>query len=311
MFYGRLSDIRSVTGDSPTRFSNDETVALIPEPSGAWDDYGLDVPYVWYEAGQNRPWRMLFRGSNGIGGDVGTRDQIGLATAPPEKNGRIEWQRADTNGKPLAGPVVPESTSGWVKNQEIDFGSLIKISGVYYLYYSSISTPRMIGLATSTDLVSWKPDPANPLFKGVVNSDSPNQGPDADYPGVPARLQGFFCPDIVYWPTASGVPRYVLIAVHYSSFEHPSYDVYTCDSPEFLESRRHYVGKIIETKNTNYTVDGSPLGVSGIDTPRIITDDISRNVVTSTRAGNGVTLVACVETQDFSWRMVEFFSSKF
>ncbi len=207
--------------------------------------------------------------------------------------------------------MVPETTSGWAKNQEMDFGSLIKISGVYYLYYSSISTPREIGLVTSTDLVHWWSDPANPLFKGVVNADSPTQGPDADYPGIPAPLQGFFCPDIVYWPTASGVPRYVLIAVHYTSFEHPTYDVFTCDSPEFQESRRHYVGKIIQTKSTTYTVDGSPLGVSGIDTPRIITDDISRNVVTSQLTGGRVILVASVETQEFGWTMDDFFSSKF
>ncbi len=87
MFDGRLSDIRSVTGNSPTRFNKDEMIALSPEPKGNWDDYALNVPYVWYEAGQSRPWRMLFRGSNGIGGDVGTRDQIGLATALPEIDG--------------------------------------------------------------------------------------------------------------------------------------------------------------------------------------------------------------------------------
>ena len=308
-FYGvaRGNAIYSAIGPAYNSIYPEGTVALGPGPAGSWDDEDVNVPYVWYEAEEPRPWRMLYRG---IGGGTKTRSaqvQIGLATAAPGSNGVINWQREDTLGKSLTAPVVPVASSGWAAQRSIDFGSLIKVDGVYYLYYSTISNPREIGLATSTNLVDWTPNPNNPLYQGVANTNSPDQGPDVSNPGVPAPNQGFFCSDIVYWPTSTDSSRYVMIAPHYSSYEYPSLDVFTCDSPIFLESSRHYLGKIIATQNSSYTVFGSKIGISGIDTPRIITDDISRNVATSTRTKGQVTMVSSLDVSLFGWLMVEFF----
>jgi len=305
MFYSAKSVVFSVSGPTSTSFPSTGTVALGFGPKGAWDSYSVNVPYVWYEVGQARPWRMLYRGSNGSSGLSTSLFQIGLATAAPEVDGVIDWQREDTHGAALTAPVIPEATTGWSANQFIDFGSVMKYGGNYYIYYSTISNPRQIGLATSVNLVYWKQYPLNPLFKGVVNTASLTQGPDKYHAGVLAPDQGFFCPDIVYWPNSDGSARWVLIVPHYSANFESSLDVFTSTSPVFLSYLRQYAGKIIATANTTYTLDGSP--AIDVDTPRIITDDISRNVVTSKLTGGKVTLVASINTSTLGWRMVDFF----
>ena len=76
------------------------TTALGYGTPGSWDDHSTGVPFVWYEAGQTRPWRMLYSGSRTSDGMF----CIGLATSVDG----ITWQREDTAGNPL--PVIPISS---------------------------------------------------------------------------------------------------------------------------------------------------------------------------------------------------------
>jgi hypothetical protein len=302
LFYSAKSAIFFSTGTGPTTFSNNPKVALALGATGSWDAFSMNVPYVWYETGQTRPWRMLYRGGSGSSGLATSKYQIGLATAGPEVGGVINWQREDTRGNALTGPVLAESTTGWAANKLIDFGSVMKYGGNYYLYYDTVPSPREVGLATSTDLVRWVQYPLNPLYKGVVNTTAANQGPDEHYAGTADPTDGFYCPDIVFWPTSAQPSRFVMFVPHYSgSGNYASLDVFTSNSPVFLQSYRTYTGKALTTRGSTMKLDGSSL--DGSDTPRIITDDISRNVATTTVTGGQVVMPVTVETSEFSWLM--------
>ncbi len=90
----------------------------------AWDNSNnagvLAVPFIWYEAGETRPWRMLYRGT-GEGNDdngraLSTKLAIGLATAAAS-GGVITWERKDPDGDSLELSIasVADNGSGLVR----------------------------------------------------------------------------------------------------------------------------------------------------------------------------------------------------
>jgi hypothetical protein len=282
-----VSSIMTMWGDSPKSF-RDVSVALAP---GTVFDTACDVPFVWYEAGEDRPWRMIYRGT-GAG-----NSQICLATAVQNVTGAPVWERKDTNNNVLTTPIILSGPVGAWDQGSIDFGGVIKVGAIYYIYYDTIYTAqRLTGVAQSTDLVHWTKYSGNPTFKGVVNIDLPTQGPDRISDGTPDAAQGFFCGDIVYWPREDKSPRFVYITPHYSGVHTlPSYDVYVSDNVIMTKANRTYIGKIFKTNTNDKYVSGMLIDSSGCDTPRIVTDDITRNVATSTITGNDVILMASVK----------------
>ncbi len=274
---GYIAQYQSATG--PRGPWSGRVIALDDGPGGAWDEKEVGVPFVWYEAGETRPWRMIYRGKR-------TSDslcQIGLATS---LNGTT-WERKDTTGNALAAPVIPVG-AGWDVGG-IDGGGVLKVDATYYYYYNTFSG-RKIGLATSTDLVAWTKHPDNPLLSGVTDYD------DKDHNGTVDLTAGFFCADIVRWDKADGTVRYVWFVPHYrTGATTPDLEVYVAASPTMTKANRSYLGKAFQTDgDPAYYVEGGLVGGSGCDTPHIVTDDISRNVVTSTRTGNDVLMMLAV-----------------
>jgi hypothetical protein len=356
--------IRQKTSTNPRVFSGD-SLALGHGVAGSPDESQTGVPYAWYEAGQTRPWRMIYRGvrvsdslasimlatsvdgvtwerkdtsgnvllvaltitnavNNGSGlirvtcashpWSTGDQIMIGGVVGTTEANSssavnRRYWTITKIDGNTfdlqsstftnayvsggVAGQsVIQPSNTGLWDSTSIDFGSVIKVGSTYYTYYDVIDiSGRAIGLATSTDLVNWTKDTGNPFYTGVTDYDDKNHNGTAD------ATAGFFCGDIVYWPRADGSDRYVMIIPHYTTGSTtPSLDVYTSDTPIFTKANRTYIGKAFETASGTKYLQGYQITDSGTDTPRIITDDITRNVATSQNTGNDVLMVTAVYT---------------
>jgi hypothetical protein len=285
--------VYQVTGSNARAYSG-PTSALPAGAGGAWDSTTTGVPYVWYEAGQARPWRMLYRGC------LNTACQIGLATSLDG----VSWERKDTAGNVLSAPVVTVGAAGRWDATAIDFGSVIKVGSVYYLYYNSIGAPRRIGLATSTDLVTWTKDANNPLWQATVGYQDQTTGPGVDENGLTDNTAGVFCADIVYWPRTDGSERYVFVTPHYrTGGVNPSLDLYVCDAPTCYQHQRTFIGAILRS-DAPAAPRVSGAAISTLDTPRIITDDITRNVVSSTGTGNNVLMVTSVANTSLVWNHV-------
>ena len=277
--------IRQTTSANGRVFSND-AAALGLGSAGAWDDTSIGVPYVWYEEGEPRPWRMIYRGA----GALNESHDLGLATSLDG----VTWERKDATGTVLSTWVLTGDVGQW-DLAPLDHGGVIKVGNTYYLYYNTIGNPRQIGLATSTDLVTWTKHASNPLYIGTVGADI--EGATAD------TNQGRFCPDVVRWDTPSGAIRYAMFVPHYiGAATTPEIEVYTCSSPVFLRADRSYVGTMFRTATTPLSLqNGRTISGSGTDTPRIITDDITRNVTTTARTGHEVRAAVAMNVTTTNW----------
>ena len=250
-------------------------LALDLGAGGAWDGTSIGVPFVWCEAGQARPWRMIYRGA--IAANP-TSFSLGLATSLDG----VAWERKDTAGNVLSTFVLTKTLAAWDASA-IDFGGIINVGSTYYLYYNTIATAtRKIGLATSTDLVTWTKDADNPLYIGTVGEDIVGATPDDN--------QGRFCGDIVRWDTPGGTLRYAMFIPHYvATHTTPEIEVYTCSSPKFARASRLFAGTMFRTAITPVHQQlGLNIIASGTDTPRIVTDDITRNVTAGILTGHEV-----------------------
>jgi len=133
---------RAISSDG-FHWTKDPHNPVLSSSPGQWDSVDVSLPNVWYENGE---WYMLY-GGNAVG--LGSW-HIGLATS---SNG-VDWTKSASN------PVLPENVGQWDSSTEPS--SVIKIDDTYYLWYYSI--PHQIGLATSTDLITWTRDANNPIF---------------------------------------------------------------------------------------------------------------------------------------------------
>jgi predicted GH43/DUF377 family glycosyl hydrolase len=116
---------------------------------GAWDDDGLEAPFVLLEAGTYKMWYMGCDGDN---------CRIGYATSPDG----IVWAKFAGN------PVIDLGSEYW-NNVGVYHPSVVNEGGMYkmWVYTSgndgSGNVPYM-AYATSADGIAWTWDPGNPLF---------------------------------------------------------------------------------------------------------------------------------------------------
>ena len=120
---------------------------VLPPTPGSWDGKSTAAPIVWKEDGR---YLMLYQGwSEGSGPRI-----FGLA----ESEDGMQWTKYETN--PVMTPFGVWDQRGY------ECGSLLKIEGKYWLYYTGIGADgkARIGLATSEDLRSWSQYERNPIM---------------------------------------------------------------------------------------------------------------------------------------------------
>lgn len=118
-----------------------------------WEGGWIGTPLAWKEGAQ---WYLLYEG--------GPPGDIGLATS---SDGRT-WKRDPRN------PVLPQG-EGW-ENEVTAPDSIVKIDGVYYLFYHACGERFQAGVAWSRDLAHWNRYEGNPIVPMVspVIVETPN-----------------------------------------------------------------------------------------------------------------------------------------
>ncbi|MGB8316853.1 MAG: hypothetical protein WCE54_01925 [Ignavibacteriaceae bacterium] len=118
----------------------------------AWDDYTVGPGAILKE---NNQYKMYYNGWNNQYG----KWQIGFAVS----NDGINWERYDN-------PVLYADSSHEFK---IGVSSVLKIDGVYFMYYTSNDIENYdkmrINLATSSDGIDWKKFTNNPILSPTEN----------------------------------------------------------------------------------------------------------------------------------------------
>lgn len=135
---------------------------LSPGSPGSWDSWAVSAATVIKD---ENGYKMYYHGwstSNSEG-----PWHIGLATS----SDGVNWVKHPN-------PVI-YATSGW--EYQLGPTSIIKINGVYYLYYMGRNLPIVkVGLATSSDGISWTRHPSNP----ILVADKPWEGNGVYYANV-------------------------------------------------------------------------------------------------------------------------------
>lgn len=192
---------------------------------------------VWVEGST---WYMLYRGGEEV--EVGTK-QVGLATS----SDGISW----TNGH--TAHVLGAGASGAWDQYGAEIWDIIKIGSTYYVYYNVGETAawdanRQMGVATSTDLITWTKDAANPIMTG-----------------------GRFC------STVFKIGKYYyMIVPHYTyGSDYSELELYRDTDPRFYPASREYLGVVKSTQSSGWAS-------RDLDTPVIITDNVARNTYSAT-----------------------------
>lgn len=136
IFYAESED-----GVNWTRYSNP---VLFPGNSGAWDSQHVSPGAIILENGLYKMYYCGFSNEN-------DNWNVGLAIS----DDGINWEKYPQ-------PVLSGS-NGW--EYQIVVSSVIKMDGVYYLYYTGRNLPSyQIGVATSTDGINWTKYAGNPIL---------------------------------------------------------------------------------------------------------------------------------------------------
>jgi hypothetical protein len=217
----------SPDGMNWTKYAGNPIVT--PGP-GAWDGQSVRVPMVWKEGLTD--YRMIYTGA-GSGGL-----QIGYATSTDG----IHWTKSASN------PVFNDPT--WAHGATENWG-VMKVGSQYLMWYSDFGM-RQSGIAVSTDLVTWAPYQAGPIF---ASSGVPSDDRYSQFCSFSFKYEGYY---YVLMPSYSSVANY---SKNY---------LYRSSSPYFPTSDRHIV-RITRTLGP----DGAWDDHDG-DTPYILTLDIER-----------------------------------
>jgi len=206
--------------------------------AGTWDSYDVWCPMVWKEG---NTWYMLYVGRKASVYYIA----MGLATST---DGTI-WTKDPAN------PVLTGGAGQWDENDIESFG-LIKVDSTYYCFYDTLNhrTPRMMGVATSTDLHTWTKDPANPTF----------------YSEDVAEYNGYFCAAVY----KSGNYYYFIVTHRHDPIT--TFEIFRDTSPTFHVGTREFLGEII-SKGTVGQWDAG-----GVDTPWVMHDDINMDLTGAT-----------------------------
>jgi predicted GH43/DUF377 family glycosyl hydrolase len=138
---------------------------LVRGGNGEWDEAVLADPTIIEEATELR----MYYSANGDDGSGGAGYATSPKTYPP-----ITWTK---QGKVFApNPIPSQWDSGWLR-----MGSIFKLDGVYYLYYSATPSTaqtgtEQIGLATSNDGITFTRSGSNPILPpsdGETNTINP------------------------------------------------------------------------------------------------------------------------------------------
>jgi predicted GH43/DUF377 family glycosyl hydrolase len=126
----------------------------------SWDWYSVNYPRVLYDG---QTYRMWYTGSTNA-----TTSQIGYATS----SDGVTWTKNPT-------PVLSPSRGRWDDNS-VREGAVIQDGGIFKMWYVATGTSGSggaIGLATSSDGITWSKDAHNPVISGTA-------GAYATYPAV-------------------------------------------------------------------------------------------------------------------------------
>jgi hypothetical protein len=212
---------------------------------GKFDDYQVWLPIVWIEGST---WYMLYTGQNSAGGSAGPTKAIGLA----ESTDGLTWTRMNSGNAVLTGTPGRWDGGDVYSQGQVEAGSIMKVGSTYYLYYNSFNLNpqlgggRSVGIATSTDLMFWTKDPANPIMLG-----------------------GRFCAGVFKRGS-----YYYLLVPHFTGSDDvskPDVELYRDTSPTFYRSSRVFLGYPI----TRGGADAFDSG--GLDVPFVLTDDVTRS----------------------------------
>jgi predicted GH43/DUF377 family glycosyl hydrolase len=146
-----------------------------PETDGQrWDSWGMSSPAVLYDA-ESGEFEMWYSSetAGGTNYDIG----FGYATSPDG----IHWTHA------VDGPVITHGPLGMWNEERIGPLDVVKVDGVYYLYYSATTLLptflRQIGCAASLDGIHWQDCPGNPVYSPDADEAS-FEGLESEWPNV-------------------------------------------------------------------------------------------------------------------------------
>jgi len=240
--FGSPSQIYRATSFDGKTWTKDEAHSHVfaVGSEGKFDDEGVSVPVVWIEG---PTWYMLYTGLHGY------RRSVGLA----ESTDGLTWTRQNN------GDAVFGSGSGW-DSGDTEAATVMKVGSTYYMYFSCTSQSnhyaggRGIGIATSTNLLTWTEDSANPIFEGGRFTPS----------GVIKRNGYYYL----------FVPHYTGVGSSYANVE-----LWRDTAPTFYRNSRVLLGIAI-----NYGAAGAWDGGShALDSPFVMTDDVTRSTFSTTR----------------------------
>jgi predicted GH43/DUF377 family glycosyl hydrolase len=145
----------STDGIAWTKYVSNPIVS--PGAGGAWDDTKVDHFCVIRESAS--VWKAWYMGSNG------SLLRIGYATS----SDGITWSKSGSN------PVLSSTAATWDSAFVVP-SKVLFISGTYYLFYwggtsTGTQTTWKIGLATSTDGITWTKSGNNPILSGAGSGD--------------------------------------------------------------------------------------------------------------------------------------------
>lgn len=152
-----------------------ERIGVVLQPtSGSWDARGTAAPIVWRE---DDHYFMLYQGwEEGSGWrGRGSPRKFGLAMS---EDG-INWEKHKDN------PVLLP-TEGSFDELGFEAGCLLKVGDEYWLYYSGFAADGKlrIGLAFSSDLISWRKFDSNPVVEV-----GPHEAWDSDGVAFPSVIK--------------------------------------------------------------------------------------------------------------------------
>lgn len=128
--------------------------------AGTWDSGHIETPSVVVTS---EGYRLYYAATPDSMADEGALLKIGLATSPDG----ISWTRHPAN------PILKKGLPGSWDERQIESPCVIATDSLFYMWYSGVDIEWKIhvGLATSTDGVSWQKYPGNPVFSPAAGSD--------------------------------------------------------------------------------------------------------------------------------------------
>jgi len=213
---------------------------------------------------------------------------IGHATSTDGKT----WTKDTANN-----PVLEKGASGWDRT-DVGVPMVWKEGTTWYMMYRgkpANSGGDAVGLATSTDGVSWTKSGSNPVIEdsqgaevwGVIKVGSTYYAYFEGTGGTGREIGVATSTNLTSWTKDANNPIlttgrfcpfafkhenfYYLIVPHYTYDDaHVEFELYRDSSPTFYPATREYLGVILNTSSSDW--DNNTL-----DTPFILTDDINRN----------------------------------